>query len=88
MKQSGRYQSLCRVLGATVLLCFWSLPVWAQCAMCRAAFNGANGAALAKSMNRGIIVLLIPPVAIFCAIFITAIKYRKDARRLDEERDS
>lgn len=88
MKKDRRYQSLCRVLGAIVLLCFWSLPVWAQCAMCRAAFDGPNGAALAKSMNRGIIVLLIPPVAIFCAIFITAVKYRKDANRLDQDRDS
>ncbi|MBD0325340.1 MAG: hypothetical protein ICV68_02860 [Pyrinomonadaceae bacterium] len=56
---------------------FGSLPAFAQCAMCRASFGGSSGAAMAKSLNQGIIVLLIPPVAIFCAIFIAAIKYRK-----------
>ena len=63
-------------IGAALFV-FCSLPAVAQCAMCRASFNSSNGAAMAKSLNQGIIVLLIPPVAIFCAIFITAIKYKK-----------
>ncbi|HEX7998057.1 MAG TPA: hypothetical protein VF528_06675 [Pyrinomonadaceae bacterium] len=54
-----------------------SLNAFAQCAMCRASFGGSSGAAMARSLNQGIIVLLVPPVAIFCAIFIAAIKYRK-----------
>jgi hypothetical protein len=45
--------------------------------MCRAALDGADGATMAKSLNRGIIVLLIPPVLIFCAIFATAYRHRK-----------
>jgi hypothetical protein len=40
----------------------------AQCALCRTALEGA-GAATARTMNLAILVLLIPPVAIFCAIF-------------------
>jgi hypothetical protein len=63
---------------AALMLAVCSMPVVAQCAMCRAAFNdGASGASMAQSLNRGIIILLIPPVAIFCAFFIAAIKYRK-----------
>lgn len=62
---------------AALAFALFSLPAFAQCAMCRAAFDGASGATMAKSLNRGIIVLLIPPVAIFCGIFIAAIKYRK-----------
>ena len=72
---------LWQVIIAALMLALCSVPALAQCAMCRAAFNDgtSNGAAMAQSLNRGIIVLLIPPVAIFCAIFITAIKYKKAA---------
>ena len=50
----------------------------AQCAMCKAALAGSNRAgAIAEILNLAILVLLIPPVAIFCAIFLLAIKYRK-----------
>jgi hypothetical protein len=46
----------------------------AQCALCRTALKD-GGEATARTMNLGIIVLLIPPVAIFCTIF--AVAYRK-----------
>ena len=45
----------------------------AQCALCRTALND-GGEATARTMNLGIIVLLIPPVAIFCTIFAVAYK--------------
>jgi hypothetical protein len=64
-------------LMAAIMVAFFSALAHGQCAMCRAAFDGASGAKMAKSLNQGIIVLLIPPVLIFCAFFITAIKYRK-----------
>lgn len=52
--------------------------VLAQCAMCKAGLAGSNRAgAIAETLNLAILVLLIPPVAIFCAIFLLAIKYRK-----------
>jgi hypothetical protein len=65
------------VVAAAIMVALSSAPTLAQCAMCRAAFDGANGAKLAKSLNEGIIVLLIPAVMIFCAVFITAIRFRK-----------
>lgn len=40
----------------------------AQCPLCRTALEGAS-AATARAMNLGILVLLVPPVAIFCALF-------------------
>jgi hypothetical protein len=50
----------------------------AQCAMCRAGIaGGPDGAAFAKSFNFAILVLLAPPVTIFCSIFIVAYKHRK-----------
>ena len=52
--------------------------VQAQCAMCRMAVSSAsNAAALAKSLNLASLVLLIPPVTIFSAIFIVAFRHRK-----------
>ncbi|MDX6694256.1 MAG: hypothetical protein QOF02_1859 [Blastocatellia bacterium] len=77
MKALRFCKNLWRSIGALLMLALLSLPASAQCAMCRAAFDGSSGAVMAKSLNRGIIILLIPPVAIFCAIFITAYKYRK-----------
>lgn len=76
--RDGRFgKRLWRAAVALLMLALCSTSVFAQCAMCRASFGGSSGAAMAKSLNQGIIVLLIPPVTIFCAIFIVAIKYRK-----------
>jgi hypothetical protein len=50
----------------------------AQCAMCRAALGNSTEAANASSgMNLAVLVLLIPPVALFCALFIVAYRLRK-----------
>ena len=50
-----------------------STAVSAQCALCKTAVDQI-GSVTARSMNIGILVLLVPPVAIFCAIF--AVAYR------------
>ena len=41
-----------------------------QCAMCRASLAGSNNAFFIRNFNIGVLVLLTPPVAIFCSIFI------------------
>jgi len=51
-----------------------------QCPLCRTALQQAD-ASTARTMNLAILVLLIPPVSIFCTIF--AVAYRK--RRGDDE---
>jgi hypothetical protein len=62
--------------GAALLA--WTLPVAAQCALCKNAVAGSPEAAkLSESLNFAIIVLLIPPVLIFCGIFLLAFRYRK-----------
>jgi heme/copper-type cytochrome/quinol oxidase subunit 2 len=54
----------------------------AQCPLCRAGLmNGDDRTA--RTMNLAIVVLLIPPVSIFCTIF--AVAYRR--RRGDGEDD-
>jgi hypothetical protein len=64
------------VLAAGVLLLFTAVDVEAQCSMCRAALTNATNARFVRGLNLGVLVLLIPPVTIFCSIFILLRRYR------------
>jgi heme/copper-type cytochrome/quinol oxidase subunit 2 len=61
----------------------WPETALAQCPLCRSAVQQA-GEQTARTINLAIVVLLIPPVSIFCTIF--AVVYRK-AKDGDEERN-
>ena len=61
----------------------WPETALAQCPLCRSALHDA-GDQTARTMNAAIIVLLIPPVSIFCTIF--AVVYRK-AKNGDEDQN-
>jgi hypothetical protein len=65
------------VMAAVVALAFalFAEPTMAQCAMCRASLG--NNSAFARNLNIGTLVLLVPPVSIFCTIFILAIRHRR-----------
>ena len=69
---------------ALLLAALWAgpAPARAQCPLCRTAVQQA-GDQTARTMNLAILVLLVPPVSIFCTIFVVA--YRK--RRGDDEGD-
>ena len=54
--------------GGVVLLA--SVDADAQCSMCRAALTSAANARFIRNFNIGVLVLLVPPAAIFCSIFI------------------
>lgn len=55
-------------------------PAAAQCPMCKQAVaNSQDGESLAKGINLAILVLLVPPVAIFAGIFGVIYRY-KDAQ--------
>ncbi|HEX5603930.1 MAG TPA: hypothetical protein VFX63_15325 [Pyrinomonadaceae bacterium] len=47
----------------------------AQCSMCRASLTSVSSRFM-RNFNIGVLVLLIPPVSIFCSIFIVLRKYR------------
>jgi hypothetical protein len=52
-------------------------PALAQCAMCKESLaNSADGAALARGLDLAVLVLLVPPVAIFAGIFGVFYRYR------------
>ena len=51
--------------------------VFAQCAMCRASLAGSNNAVFVRNLNIGVLVLLVPPVTIFCSIFVVLKRHRR-----------
>ena len=49
----------------------------AQCPMCKAAIEGStDAAAVANGINLAVLVLLVPPVAIFAGVFVFVYKQR------------
>ena len=57
--------------------------VSAQCPLCRAGLD-QGGDKTARTMNLAIIVLLIPPVSIFCTIFAVAYRRRNAGDDADD----
>ena len=49
----------------------------AQCSMCRTALTSATNSRFLRNFNIGVLVLLTPPVAIFCSIFVILRKYKR-----------
>ena len=49
----------------------------AQCSMCRASLTSVTNSRFIRNFNIGVLVLLIPPVSMFCSIFIILKKYSK-----------
>lgn len=79
-----RMRSLLLALGALVFSALQAASVYAQCAMCKASVqSGANASvnpqAFANTLNLAVLVLLIPPVLIFSALFIALLRYRRSA---------
>jgi heme/copper-type cytochrome/quinol oxidase subunit 2 len=74
---------------AALLLCALAAlapaAVSAQCPLCRAGLQ-QGGDKTARTMNLAILVLLIPPVSIFCTIF--AVAYRRRNGSDDDMDDS
>ena len=48
----------------------------AQCSMCRASLTSVTNSRFIRNFNIGVLVLLVPPVSIFCSIFIVLKRYR------------
>jgi hypothetical protein len=63
------------IVGAIVALCALAMSdsALAQCAMCRASVAQA----FARNLNLAILVLFVPPVTMFLAIFFVAFRNRK-----------
>jgi hypothetical protein len=87
---SGRRKRLFNILTAALALAALAAlqpaSALAQCPMCRTALDHGGGAA-ARTLNIGIVVLLVPPVAIFCSIFAVAYKRVKGEDESEQYRE-
>jgi hypothetical protein len=78
--------------GSTVLLVFaalvavlmFSTAALGQCSMCRTALAGSNNSFFVRNFNIGVLVLLLPPVTIFCSIFVVLGRYKRPDERNED----
>ena len=49
-----------------------------QCSMCRTSLAGSNNALFIRNFNIAVLVLLVPPVTIFCSIFFALRRYKNE----------
>jgi len=62
---------------ATAALAVTTLPVQAQCAMCKAVIeNSPDAAAASKTLSFAALVLLVPPVTLFSGLFVAIYRLR------------
>jgi hypothetical protein len=77
---AGRRTAVVIAVVILVIVAAWVEPALAQCPMCKQSLAGAHEAAAGvKQLNLAIVVLLVPPVAIFAGLF--AVIYRSGRSR-------
>ena len=62
-----------------VLILLSSDAAWAQCSMCKAVLTSSRDAGFIRGYNIAVLVLLLPPVTIFCSIFIVLKRHKSQA---------
>ena len=78
----GAVALLVVAIAVVVLLC---TPALGQCSMCRTALAGSNNALFIRNFNIGVLVLLVPPVTIFCSIFVVLKRYKRSDDQSEAE---
>ena len=73
--QKSIIRSIVTAIAVASLIALFSQSTLAQCVMCRASIG--NNSTFVRNLNIGVLVLLVPPVSIFCTIFILAFRHRK-----------
>jgi len=86
------YKLVLLCVAAAIALLLVASSASAQCSMCRAALAGSNNAFFIRNFNIGVLVLLVPPVTMFCSIFVALKRYHREDQRPDdsgaEEKDA
>jgi hypothetical protein len=62
-----------------VLILLSSDAALAQCSMCKAVLTSSRDAVFIRGYNIAVLVLLLPPVTIFCSIFIVLKRHKGQA---------
>ncbi|MDT7542602.1 MAG: hypothetical protein QOE33_2506 [Acidobacteriota bacterium] len=82
--RNARLGKVCSWLAACALSLAAPTAAWAQCAMCKAAAENMDPAGI-KYLNIATLLLLTPPVAMFCGFFYLAYKRRDAPPELERE---
>jgi len=69
-------RALVLVCVAAAVLLLANTYAEAQCSMCRASLTSVTNSRFIRNFNIGVLVLLVPPVSIFCTIFVVLRRYR------------
>ena len=69
-----------RFLSLGILGLVLSSPLWGQCVMCRESARHQRAAAV-NALNKGILVLAIPPAAIAVGLVVVTYRYRNGSTR-------
>jgi uncharacterized membrane protein len=88
MRAYFKWKTLLLVLVALVAVVILNTPAFGQCSMCRAALAGSSNALFIRNFNIGVLVLLVPPVTIFCSIFVVLKRYKRADERTDSSGSS
>ena len=75
------------IIAAMAAVLVLGTSAFGQCSMCRSALAGSNNALFIKNFNIGVLVLLVPPVTIFCSIFVALRRYKASDDEHETEKD-
>ena len=79
MLKLNRQRVVFLVVLAAALVLLNTPDVFAQgCSMCKAVLTSSTNGRFIRNFNIGVLVLLIPPVSIFCSIFIVLKRHNKE----------
>ena len=76
MRACWQSKAVLLAMAAMAAVMVLSTSAFGQCSMCRTALAGSNNALFIRNFNIGVLVLLVPPVTIFCSIFVVLKRYR------------
>ena len=76
MRACLRLKLLLLIVATCAFLLLLETTALGQCSMCRASLAGSNNAFFIRNFNIGVLVLLVPPVTIFCSIFVVLKRYK------------
>jgi hypothetical protein len=85
MRLGAKLKTLLPVLATIAVLLVVASSAVGQCSMCRASLAGSNNAFFIRNFNIGVLVLLLPPVTIFCSIFVALRRHNRN--RVDDSQD-
>ena len=88
MNACMKLRSAMLALIAFAFLAAFSTTAFGQCSMCRSALAGSSNAFFVRNFNIGVLVLLVPPVTIFCSIFVVLKRYKKTDDEDQGDRES